>query len=122
MELMSSIKEGYASWLSSVSEINAMTIEQLEKITDKQMDSVKQYSAIGIQQLKGAQNIQGLGDVKAFAGESVTITGTLAKKMMEDGQGMAAMGNEYRAQLMAVMKRNLKQGKEADLPEEPKAK
>lgn len=108
MEIMSSLKEGYLSWLNSVAEINTLTIDQLNKLSDKQVDTLKGVSDIGVQYLRDAQSIQGVDGVKAYAGETINMTGVLAKKWMQDSQEVIAMNTEYKDKVVAVMKEGIK--------------
>ena len=106
MELLSSLKGGYQTWLSSLSEINGLTIDQLEKITEKQLNSTQYFTGLGIQHLKAIQNAGSIDGIKALTSESVSLTGSITKKLIEDSQDNVALGNEYKDRLVAIFKEN----------------
>jgi phasin family protein len=106
MEILSSLKGGYQTWLASLAEINGLTINQLEKITEKQIDSTKYFTGLGIQHLKTLQGVSSVDGLKALTRESVSLTGNITKKLIEDGQEGVALGNEYKEKLIAIFKEN----------------
>jgi hypothetical protein len=67
MELLSSIKGGCQTCLSSLAEINGLTIDQLEKVTEKQIQSMQYFSGLGIQHLKILQNSGNIEGIKTLA-------------------------------------------------------
>lgn len=106
MEILSSLKGGYQTWLSSIAEINNLTIDQLEKITEKQIDSTKYFTGLGIRQLKAIQGAGSIDGIKTLANESVSLTGNITKKLIEDSQEGIALGNDYKEKLLTILNAN----------------
>lgn len=104
MEIVSSAKSGYTSLMSTLSKIGALNIEQVEKIADKQLESTQYYTGIGVGQLKGAVDIEGVKGVKEFSSESVTASSKIAKKVLEDGREMISLGVAYKDGLVGIVK------------------
>ena len=107
MEILSSLKGGYQTWLSSVSEINGLAIDQLEKITEKQINSTKYFTGLGIQHLKKLQGVNNLDGLKTLASESLTLTGNITEKILEDGQEGFTLSNAYNEKLIEIVSSNV---------------
>jgi phasin family protein len=104
MDMLSKAKTGYEGLASTLAKVGALNIDYLEQITDRQMESAKFYSDLGVSQLKGVQALDSLKSVKTFSSSSVE-TGTKAtKKVIEDGKIIAALGSSYKDSMVEIIK------------------
>lgn len=96
MELMDTLKQNASKFMSSAVNVETIAIDQLEKITNANVDSIRYYSDVNIRQLRAMANIHDLDSLRQFITGTISLTGELATRMINDSQKSLSMGTEIR--------------------------
>ena len=100
MELMDTLKQNASKFMSSAVDVETIAIDQLEKITNANVDSIRYYSDVNIRQLRAMANIHDLDSLRQFITGTISLTGELATRMINDSQKSISMGTEIRDAIM----------------------
>lgn len=111
MEMLSNVKEGYESFLSSLSQLGALNVSYVEKLAEKQLENTKFVADLGIEQLKNLSKIDNMEAVQSLPSTSLEIGTRLARKTMEESKALMETGNSYKSDVSDLFKK--KKGKAA---------
>lgn len=82
--------------LSSVSDINKMAIDKVEEISKMNLSSAGYYSELGIKQMRAVSSIKDLDSLRKFTADSISMSGEVAKKMLDDGKSWMGMSGDVK--------------------------
>jgi phasin family protein len=85
-------KEKAGSLYSSAHELNKLTIDKLEEASKIGLDSAAYFSGVGIKQLRAASGIKDMESMREFTAGSITLSGEIAKKVLDDSKAMFGLG------------------------------
>lgn len=111
MEMLSNVKEGYESFLSSLSELGALNVSYVEKLANKQMENTKFVADLGIEQLKALSKVDSLEAVQSLPSSTLEMGTRLARKTMEESKALMDTGSNYKTEVTELFKK--KKGKAA---------
>lgn len=86
------LKEKAGSLYSSAHELNKLTIDKLEEASKIGIDSATYFTGVGIKQLRAASNIKDLEGVREFTAGSISLSGEIAKKVLDDSKSLFGLG------------------------------
>ncbi len=82
--------------LSSVSEFNKLAIDKAEEMSKMNLSSASYYSELGIKQMRAVSSIKDLESLRKFTADSISLSGEVAKKMLDDSKTWMAMGGDVK--------------------------
>ena len=91
-------------YLAPFRELNALAVENAEKVIDMQMKYIEENAKIGLESMKEAAAITDVEGLKAYMTKQAEVSKTLAERTMADGRSMVELGNSYTAELQKIMK------------------
>jgi|SRR6185436_8730815 phasin family protein len=106
MNMVESLKDKADGLLSSASEINRVLVDKLEQGNRINIDSATYYSNVGIKQLRALGNIRDFDSVQKFTANSISQSGEVIKKMLEDSKSWMSLLGDTKEQLTSVIKSN----------------
>ena len=80
----------------------AIAIDQLEKITNANVDSIRYYSDVNIRQLRAMASIHDLDSLRQFITGTISLTGEIATRMINDSQKSISIGTEIRDAVLST--------------------
>lgn len=83
----------------SVIRVNKLFIENLEKMLVFQMNSLKIYFDIGINQIRAAAEITDLESLQDFCVRQAEIAQTLQRKLLNDARLMSEMATRFKTEM-----------------------
>jgi phasin family protein len=86
------LKEKAGSLYSSAHELNKLTIDKLEEASKIGLDSAAYFSGVGIRQLRAASSIKDMESMREFTAGSITLSGEIAKKVLDDSKSLLGLG------------------------------
>lgn len=96
MELMDTLKHNASKFMSSAVDVETIAIDQLEKITSANVDSLRYYSDVNIRQLRAMARVHDIESLRQFITGTISLTGEIATRMINDSQRSIAFGTEIR--------------------------
>lgn len=108
MEMLSNVKEGYEGFLSSLSELGALNVSYLEKLTEKQMESTKFVADLGFEHLKKIASVNSLEAAQSLPTATLEAGSKLAKKTMEESKALMDVGSSYKSDVTDLFKKKTK--------------
>lgn len=102
-KIMNAFTEQTKNIYSPMRKINALLVENMEKMTDFQLEALKSYSNMGLTQMKQATAIKDADGVREYSTSQAELLGSLGKKILEDAKTMADMSMEFKTQVEKIM-------------------
>ena len=88
---------------SPMQKFNSLFVDNMEKMTEFQLNAIKSYADIGIEQMKKAIDIKDADGIREFSSASAEATTELNKKIMEDAKTLSEMAVEFKSQVESIM-------------------
>ncbi len=101
--VVKSLSENTQNFLAPIHNINQVAVNNLSKVTEIQLSSAKYFADLGINQMKQAASVNDLDSARDFAARSLALMGEINKRIMEDGQVLANLGNEFNADIGSIL-------------------
>ena len=122
MTVMDSLKEKAGSFAASAGAFNQFTIDKLEEATKMNLSSASYYSELGIRQLRALGDLRDLESVRKFAGDSISLGGEVAKRVLDDSKAWMNLGSEVKEKMGSAFSPNetaSKTEEEAEIKKKP---
>ena len=104
MDAIGAVKSGFGSLKTSMGQLATLNIDLMEKVAEKQLDSIGYYTDMSFGQIKGAKAIGSFAEVKAYSSKSLETGSAVLKKMVADGKEYLGMGGTYKDELVGIVK------------------
>lgn len=85
------------------SKLNQLFVENTEKITELQLQALKTYTDLGINQLKKAAEIKDADSARAFTAVQAETATAINKKVMEDAKVFSDLAVEFKNEVETIM-------------------
>ncbi|MFG1489084.1 phasin family protein [Oceanospirillum sp. HFRX-1_2] len=122
-KIMNAFAEQTKNMYAPMRKMNALMVENMEKMTDFQIEALKSYSKMGVNQLKNATEIKDAESVRDFTASQAELMSTLSKKVLEDAKSMADMTMEFKQEIEKIVEESRTTATAAAAPEaKPAAK
>ncbi len=102
-KIMNAFAEQTKNMYAPMRKMNALMVENMEKMTDFQIEALKSYSKMGVNQLKNATEIKDAESVRDFTASQAELMSTLSKKVLEDAKSMADMTMEFKQEIEKIV-------------------
>jgi phasin family protein len=90
-----------AVW-SSAYELNKLAVDKLEEASKLSLDSATYFSGVGIKQIRAASAIKDMESMRNFTAGSISLSGEIAKKVMEDSKAMLGIGTGMKDKIASM--------------------
>jgi phasin family protein len=98
------MNEQLEKFMTPVREINALAVENLEKLFDIQMKYVGDSAKIGIDQMKTASAITDMEGLKSYMSQQAEVSKQLTERAITDGRAVLELGNSYTTSVQKIFK------------------
>ena len=78
---------------SSALDLNKLAVDKLEEASKISLASAGYYTGIGIKQLRSASTVKDMETMRSFTADSISLSGEIAKKVLDDSKAMLALGS-----------------------------
>ncbi len=85
--------------LSSVSDLNKLAIDKMEEMSKMNLSSASYFSELGIRQMRAVSTIKDLESLRKFTADSISLSGEVAKKMLDDGKAWMGVGGDMKEKI-----------------------
>lgn|SRR5690606_393373 len=90
--------------MSSVSDLNEIAIDKLDEVSQLTLSSAGYFSQVGIRQLRAATSIRDMDSLRKFTADSISLSGEIAKKVLDDGKAWRSAGTDMKDKVSGVFK------------------
>lgn len=101
--ILNAFSEQAKSVFAPMAKFNGLMVENMEKLTEFQINAVKGYAEMGLAQMKSAAEIKDLESARSFTSAQAETASTLNKKIMEDAKALSDMAMEFKAQVEGII-------------------
>ncbi len=115
-QLLSQLTEQSQKFAMPVNEITTLTVDYIEKLSQFQVNAVKSYTDLGMDQLKNAAEIKDAESLQAFIQKQTDVASSVSKKIAEDAQTLAKMGEVFATDIQTLAQKDLARLSEMTAP------
>ncbi len=101
--ILNAFAEQAKSMYAPLSKFNSLFVENMEKMTEFQLNAIKTYAEMGLDQMKKATDIKDADSMRTFTAAQAETASALNKKVMEDAKALSDMAMEFKTQVEAIM-------------------
>ena len=101
--ILNAFAEQAKTMYAPMSKFNSLFVENMEKLTEYQINAVKSYAEMGLSQMKSAADVQDLESMRTFASSQAEVASGMNKKIMEDVKTLSDMTREFKTQMEGIM-------------------
>lgn len=93
--------------MGPVRKLNALMLDNTEKLVSFQLDRARSYSELGIKQMRAALEINDSKGLQSFLSEQTKLASTLSQQLTDDARTLASMGEQFGKELQQIGKENV---------------
>jgi phasin family protein len=98
------VKDKAGVVLSSVADLNEIAIDKVEQASKLTLSSAGYFCDVSIKQLRAASGVRDLESLRKFTADSISLSGELAKKMLDDSKAWMSVGSDMKEQVVSIFK------------------
>lgn len=89
--------------------VNSLMLNNMEKMTQYQLEAMKRYSQMGTQRIRSATDIEDAESLREFGAKQAEMLNELSQQMQEDARAMSEMSLEFKAEMEKLFSETGKQ-------------
>lgn len=101
--ILNAFAEQTKNLYSPMQKFGALFVGNMEKMTEFQLNAIKSYADVGIEQMKKAAEIKDADTLRNFSSAQAEATTELNKKIMEDAKTLSDMAVEFKTEVESIM-------------------
>jgi phasin family protein len=106
-EFLKSLTEQTKNIFAPLQRYNQAMIENMEKVAEYQLSTLKNYSDMGLNQLKMVTQIDEKADISEVGSRQIAWLNSLSKTILDDAQRMAELGSEIKDSIEGIMRESM---------------
>jgi len=79
--------------------VNSLMLNNMEKMTQYQLEAMKRYSQMGTDRMRSASEIEDADSLREFAAKQSEMLNELSQQMQEDAKTMGEMSMEFKTEM-----------------------
>ena len=91
-------------FFAPVRELNALAVENVEKVIGIQMKYIEDSAKLGIESLKGAAAISDVDGLKDYLTKQAEVSKELSERALSDSKTVMELGKNYTSEVQKIMK------------------
>ena len=95
-------------YLEPVKEMNALALENVEKLLDIQLKSINDTTRLGVEQLKSAADIKDIDGLKQYFTNQAELVKSLGERFVKDTQAALELGTSYTDKVQQIVTDTIK--------------
>jgi len=101
--ILNAFAEQAKTMYAPMAKFNSLFVENMEKMTDFQLNAIKTYAELGIDQMKKAAEVKDAETMRTFTSAQAEAATALNKKIMEDAKAFSDMAMDFKSQVESIM-------------------
>ncbi|EJS4016440.1 phasin family protein [Vibrio parahaemolyticus] len=94
--------------LEPLLKFNKLVTKNVEVLTELQLNAIRTYSEVGLNQMKAASEIKDVTSLTAFNSQQLSVLTKLSQQMMDDSNKLQAIAKEFKEDVEKMTSENLK--------------
>ncbi|QTL35520.1 MULTISPECIES: phasin family protein [Pseudoalteromonas] len=107
-DLMKTLTEQSEQFFSPAIKFNQLVAKNIEQLAQIQLDATENFTKTSVEQLKTAAEVKDVKSFIDFNASQLTAMNKLSQQMIDDGQKLTQLGNEFKEHLDAISKDSVK--------------
>ncbi|MEF1308398.1 phasin family protein [Vibrio owensii] len=87
---------------------NKLVTKNVEVLTELQLNAIRTYSEVGLNQMKAASEIKDVTSLTAFNSQQLAVLTKLSQQMMDDSNKLQSIAKEFKEDVEQMTSENLK--------------
>lgn len=100
--IMNAFTEQAKSFYSPLNKLSTLMVENMEKMTEFQLESIKSYADITMSQMKKAVDVKDVETLRSFSTSQAEAVSTVNKKIMEDAKSLSDLATDFKEKVEAI--------------------
>ncbi len=101
--ILNAFTEQAKTMYAPMAKFNSMFVENMEKMTDFQLNAIKTYAEMGLEQMKSATDVKDAESLRTYTAAQAETVSALNKKIMEDAKAFSDMAMDFKTQVESIM-------------------
>ncbi|MCK2185583.1 phasin family protein [Halomonas getboli] len=93
------INEQTRQFFEPMRKLNSLMLQNMERVSEYQMESLKRYSQMGTERLRDATEITDADSLRDFGTRQAEMMNELSQQMLEDARTLGEMSLKFKAEL-----------------------
>jgi phasin family protein len=106
-KLLSQLSEQSQKMAEPINEITTLTVDYIEKLSQFQVNAVKAYTDLGLDQLKNVAAVKDPETLQAYVSKQSEMAAQVGKKLADDAKTLAQLGEVFAEDIQNLAKRDL---------------
>ena len=100
--IMNAFTEQAKSFSAPLAKFNSLMVDNMEKMTEFQLKTIKSYADLSLGQIKGAVDVKDAESLRTFSSSQAEVAASVNKKIMEDAKTISEMATDFKGQMEAI--------------------
>ncbi|OBX34049.1 phasin protein [Halomonas elongata] len=101
-KMIDAFNEQAREFFTPMRKFNALMLDNMERVTQYQLEAMKRYSQMGTSRLRDATDISDAEGVRDFGTRQVEMMTELSNQMLEDARAMSEMSLRFKSELESL--------------------
>lgn len=102
-KIMNAFAEQTRNLYAPLRKLNSLLVENMEKMTQFQLETLKTYGKTGFDQIKQANEVKDVDTMREFTSAQAELMTSLSKKILEDAKTLADMSMEFKTEVEGLL-------------------
>ncbi|NUY56810.1 MULTISPECIES: phasin family protein [Salinivibrio] len=89
---------------------NKLVAKNVETLTELQMNAMRTYSSLGLEQMKAASEVKDVTSMTSFSSQQLAALTKLSQQMMDDSTKLQNIAKEFKEDIDKITAENMKAG------------
>ncbi|MBD3897137.1 phasin family protein [Halomonas sp. ML-15] len=98
-KMFTAFNEQTRGFFEPMRKLNSLMLNNMEKMTQYQLESMKRYSQLGTERLRDASEIKDAEDIREFGTRQAEIMSELSNQMLEDARAMTELSMQFKSEM-----------------------
>ncbi|MCT7358537.1 MAG: phasin family protein [Thalassobium sp.] len=101
--ILNAFAEQAKTMYAPMAKFNSLFVDNMEKMTEFQLNAIKSYADMGLEQMKKAADVKDAESMRSFTATQAETASALNKKVMDDAKAFSDMAMEFKTQIEGIM-------------------
>ncbi|MBM97304.1 MAG: phasin family protein [Oceanospirillaceae bacterium] len=101
--IVNAFTEQAKTMYAPMTKFNSLFVENMEKMTDFQLNAIKSYAEMGLDQMKKASEIKDAESMQSFTAAQAEAASALNKKIMDDAKVFSDMAMDFKTKVESIV-------------------
>ncbi|WP_275287911.1 phasin family protein [Halomonas elongata] len=101
-KMIDAFNEQAREFFTPMRKLNTLMLDNMERVTQYQLDAMKRYSQMGTSRLRDATDVSDAEQFRDFGTRQVEMMTELSNLMLEDARAMSEMSLRFKSELEAL--------------------